>query len=80
MFNLFQRLKNCQCERDNVAEPLSLVFHCLDSKFLKELYGDIRTVDVSCLLPTAQDLNVKYQGVAWPEGKNYVLSQHNPTD
>ena len=76
----FECLKNCQCERDNMAEPPSFVFPCLDSKFLRELYGDIRTVDDSCFLPTAQVLNVKYQGVAWPEGKNYALAQHNLTD
>ena len=73
-----RRLKNCECERDDMAEPLSLVFRCLDTNFLLQLYGDIRTVDVKCFLPTAKDLDIAYRGVAWPEREKYVLAQHDP--
>ena len=61
-----------------MAEPLSLVFRCLDTNFLLQLYGDIRTVDVKCFLPTAKDLDIAYRGVAWPERERYVLAQHDP--
>ena len=73
-----RRLKSCECERDNIAEPLSLVFRCLDKEFLLQLYGDIRTVDQRCFLPTAKALNVAYQGVAWPTHEGHALAQHHP--
>ncbi len=73
------QLKNCKCNHEDVAEPLSLVFRCLDSKFLVQFYGDIRTVDVKCFLPTAKELNVAYQGVAWPRGNGFTIAQHKAT-
>lgn len=73
-----KRLKSCMCKRNDMAEPLSLVFRCLDNNFLLQLYGDIRTVDQQCFLPTAKNLDIAYQGVAWPEGEGYSLAQHHP--
>ena len=74
-----KRLGNCECEREDIAEPLSLVFRCLDKNFLLQLYGDIQAVDQRCFLPTARALDVAYQGVAWPVGERHVLAQHHPT-
>ena len=74
-----KRLKSCKCTHNDTAEPLSLVFRCLDGNFLSQLYGDIRTVDERCFLPTAKHLNVAYQGVAWPDERGYILSEHRPT-
>ena len=76
----YQRLKDCECAPVNMAEPLTLVFRCRDSRFISQLYGDIRTVDLDCFLPTAERLDIAYQGVAWPEEKGYVLGEHRPTD
>ena len=73
-----QRLKDCECKRDDMAEPLTLKFACLDREFLVQLYGDIKTVDQECLLNTAIELDVAYQGVAWPGGKQYALAEHRP--
>lgn len=72
------RLKDCECERDDVAEPFTLVFRCLEERFLGELYGDIRRVDEKCFLSTAKKLNVAYRGVAWPIGRKYVLAENHP--
>lgn len=71
-------LKYCNCERDDMAEPLSLVFHCRDGNFLSQLYGDIKTIDQECFLPTAMDLDVAYQGATWPEDEGFVAVQHHP--
>ena len=73
-----ERLKDCECKRDDMAEPLTLVFRCLDREFLAQLYGDIRQVDQNCFLATARQLDVAYQGVAWPEGEGYALAEHRP--
>ena len=72
------RLKDCKCKHENATEPLSLVFRCVERNFLSQLYGDIRTVDEKCFLPTAKELDVAYQGVAWPENRGWVLAQHQP--
>ena len=72
------RLNDCKCERHDAAEPLTLVFPCLDEGFLGQLYGDIRRVDQECFLSTAKKLDIAYKGVAWPEGKSYTLAEHRP--
>lgn len=77
--NCLNRLKDCECQCGNLAQPLSLVFRCLERKFLSQLYGDIRAVDEKCFLPTATELDVAYRGVAWPVGRGYQLAQHGPT-
>ena len=74
----FQYMKDCRCKRLDSAEPLSLIFRCLDKHFLCQLYGDIRTVDVKCFLPTARCLVVEYQGIAWPTNDGHTLAKHSP--
>ena len=73
-----ERLKDCECKRDDMAAPFTLLFRCLDREFLAQLYGDIRQVDQECFLATAKQLDVAYQGVAWPGGKEYALAEHRP--
>ena len=73
-----KRLKSCECQREDIAEPLSLVFRCLEKDFLLQLYGDIQTVDQRSFLPTARVLKVAYQGVAWPVGGGHSLAQYFP--
>jgi len=73
-----RRHKNCRCQREYIAEPVSLVFRCLDGGFLSQLYGDIQTVDEQCLLPIAKEIDVAYQGVAWPKDDGHALTEHRP--
>lgn len=71
-------LKTCKCSNSNFAKPRSLVFRCLDNEFLTSFYGDIKTIDLDCFVPTARILNISYQGVAWPEESEYVIGENRP--
>ena len=69
-------LKTCTCEH---GFPKALYLPCQESGFLLSLYGDIRSVDMECLLPTAKLLGVEYQGCAWPTANgNYTVTRHRP--
>ena len=69
-------LKTCACEH---GFPKALRFPCQEPWFLESLYGDIRSVDEECLLPTAVHLAVAYQGCAWPtEDGNHTVTRHCP--
>lgn len=73
-------LKDCDCKRDNLAEPTTLVFRCLDEFFLDQIYGDIKTIDQECFLPTARKLNIRYNGFAWPdESGGYEITKFIPS-
>ena len=69
--------KDCMCEQDNRAEPYTLMFKCLDDKFRANFYGNIKIIDLYCFTPTAKLLDVAYQGVAWPQGNEYVIGGHH---
>ncbi len=70
--------KDCQCSQEDIADPRTLIFHCLDREFLINLYGDIRTIDLKCFVNTAKSLNIAYQGIAWPEESGYEIGQNHP--
>ena len=70
--------KDCQCKRDDVAEPRTLVFRCLDPGFLESFFGDIRSLDLECFLPTAKRLGIPYQGIAWPQKTGYLIGKTSP--
>ena len=72
-----QPLKVCTCEH---GFPKALYLPCQESWFVQSLYGDIRSVDMECLLPTAKLLGVEYRGCGWPTANgNYMVSRHCPS-
>ena len=56
--------KDCQCSQEDVADPRTLTFRCLDREFLINLYEDIRTIDLKCFVDTAKSLNIPHKGIA----------------
>ena len=70
--------KDCQCPRDEVADPRTIIMRCLDKEFLKGLYDDIKTVDVRCFSTAAKALKIRYRGLAWPTRDGYMISRHHP--
>ena len=70
--------KDCECTQDDLAEPRTLIFRCLDDQFIDQFYGDIQTIDLDCFLPTARSLSIAYRGVAWPREKGYVIGEYRP--
>lgn len=71
-------LKDCSCQHIDRVEPLTLKFPCLEKQFVDQLYRDISTVDLRCLLPSAIQLNVAYNGIAWPTKNGHVQGEHVP--
>lgn len=74
----FNFLKACNCSREGYIEPQALVFRCLDSNFVNNLYQDIQIIDVECFLPTAQKLDIAYKGIAWPTNSGYEITENFP--
>ena len=56
-------LKDCGCEREDLAKPTTVK---VSDETVLTIYEDIRAVDEQCLRPTAELLDVKYQGIKWP--------------
>ncbi len=73
-------LKDCQCSQENFGEPRSLKFPCLDEKFRETLYGDIKTIDLECFVPTAKLLSVTYNGMAWETKEGYEFAENLPSE
>ena len=72
--------RNCRCPKENVADPHTIIMRCNDESFLKNLYGDIQTIDMDCFLHTAEMLSIPYDGIAWPGGDQYVISRYRPDE
>ena len=72
--------KNCQCSKEDLADPPTIIMRCSDESFLNNLYGDIRTIDFDCLRHTAEMLSIPYNGIAWPRGDEHVISKYRPDD
>ena len=70
--------RDCTCNKDNLAEPVTIIYKCLDEQFRADFYGNIKIIDLDCFLPTAKRLAIAYQGVAWPQGNAYVIGKHHP--
>ena len=58
--------KDCKCRHVDAMKPHTLIFPFLDKNFTDQLDGDIRTVELDCLKPTAKCLGVEYLGIEWP--------------
>ena len=76
--NCMKMSKDCICNKENHADPYTLIFECLDEKFHAQFYQNIKTIDLYCFSPTAKLLDIAYQGVAWPQGNEYVIGEHHP--
>ena len=73
----FKYHKDCQCNREDVADPDSLIIRL---RTLRTIYLDIRTVDVSCFYPAAVSMDVAYRGFGWPaETEGYIFMEHIPS-
>ena len=64
----------CRCQDDNLSDPKTLIFRCLEEKFLTSFfltsfYGDIQTID-ECFVLAAKSIDVAYQGLAVPRETN----------
>ena len=73
-----QYQKYCQCSIDDNADPPTVIMRCLDQKFLQNIYRDIQTIDTRCFLSTAKELNIFYQGIAWPKGSRFLICRYSP--
>ena len=75
-----QYYQSCQCQQENLAEPPTLVFKCLEERFLKMFKDVIKTINLDCFVPTARLLDVCYKGVAWPTENGYVIGENRSSE
>ena len=69
--------KNCGCEPQDHADPLSVM---VKDETLETIYEDLYTVDVECFYHAAVSIDVAYRGVAWPsEDGEHEIKEHRPS-
>ena len=71
-------LINCKCEHAEQTEPLTIVFRCLDERFISELDYDLQIVDQKCLYVLAKQMDIPYIGIAWQTKDGYNLCKFLP--
>ena len=69
----------CKCQDDNLSDPRTLIFRCLEKEFLTSFYGDIQRIDLECFVHAAKSIDVAYRGWAWPRDNEYVIGRSHPS-
>ena len=65
----------CECNPAFREDPPTLVINAADERFIDALNGDLERMDLQCFLPTASQLGVIYQGMAWWRSYGFLVGR-----
>ena len=63
----------CGCHPEFEHDPPVLIVRADDPRLIDALNDDLESIDLHCFVPTAHELGVVYQGLAWSAGKGLCI-------